>query len=1066
MREFWSNLSIKNKLIGSFAFVLALQAIQSYLAVDSLSRMNHQVDRIVNHTQPAAIGALETSESIVDAGRELGFYLVTHEEDDLSAYRHAATRAHQRLEKLAALPAVAGDDRSHELATRIATKLKRLEQDERQLLEVTTDPNRNMPAMAHAAEKVNPEYRRRLQLLSSMLQAEAEEPANAERKALYADLVDLRYYWTSINNELRLFLAFRARSAVDNLRNLREVAIAKIERITKQKSLLNFEQADAFEQFTAGLDAYWKALDKTIQLHLSPDWRVDAKTLRGRIAPELASIGLDLDRLKKRQEELNQAAERQTNALYQAQRREHLVSLGVTAGLILLIAWLLSRHIGRPLQRAVDIARRIADGKLDNRIKTTGNDETGRLLESLRVMQQGLREQIEADRKLAAANLRIRQALDNVAAPVTVSDADNRLIYLNSAATQLFHDMGPALKQRHPDFDPERLIGDSVGKLFDDRQVQADYARKLEKDTDYDVDMAGRKLRLSASPVHDDDGNYQGRVTQWLDRTEELAEAKREAERRAAERREAAENQRIRVALDNVASSVVLADTERRIIYLNHAARALLGAHRAVLGRDGGEFDPEHAHGARIDRLLTGIGPLDGDTTDATELQLGEVTLKVTRTPVDDNRGERLGSALELEDRTQEVAVEKEIDALVEAARAGDLGKRIDTADKQGFFHQLGTGFNALLDQLDSVFRDIAEAMRHLAEGDLTHRTDKTYAGTFGEVQQDIRKTMDNLSDILHQLRESADAIGDTSEEISAGNNSLSVRTEQQAANLEETASSMEELTSTVQHNADNAQQANQVAASARLSAEKGGEVVGNAIEAMQAIDKSSARIAEIIGVIDEIAFQTNLLALNASVEAARAGEQGRGFAVVATEVRNLASRSADAAKEIKELIQDSVEKVKTGSELVNESGERLEELVSGVRKVGDIIAEIAAASAEQSEGIAQVNNAVTSLDELTQQNAALAEQTSAASAGLLEKANQMRGLVAFFQLEAGKSGASGVLTPPPASAPATPKPQAAPQAAENQAETTAKSAAPAPVAPPPTAGAAAAIDDDEWEEF
>jgi methyl-accepting chemotaxis protein len=210
----------------------------------------------------------------------------------------------------------------------------------------------------------------------------------------------------------------------------------------------------------------------------------------------------------------------------------------------------------------------------------------------------------------------------------------------------------------------------------------------------------------------------------------------------------------------------------------------------------------------------------------------------------------------------------------------------------------------------------------------------------------------------------------------------------------------MEELTSTVRNNADNAQEANRVAANARQLAEKGGDVVSRAVTAMEQINTSSNKIAEIIGVIDEIAFQTNLLALNASVEAARAGEQGRGFAVVATEVRNLASRSAGAAKEIKDLINDSVNKVHAGAELVNESGETLEEIVSGVKKVGDIVAEIAAASAEQASGIDQVNQAITSMDEMTQQNAALAEETSAASASLYEKAQSMGTAIGFFSVE------------------------------------------------------------------
>ena len=273
----------------------------------------------------------------------------------------------------------------------------------------------------------------------------------------------------------------------------------------------------------------------------------------------------------------------------------------------------------------------------------------------------------------------------------------------------------------------------------------------------------------------------------------------------------------------------------------------------------------------------------------------------------------------------------------------------------------------------------------------------------------------------------------------------------------------MEELTSTVRNNADNARQANQVAGNASQLATTGGEVVGRAVTAMQQINDSSEHIAEIIGVIDEIAFQTNLLALNASVEAARAGEQGRGFAVVATEVRNLASRSAEAAKEIKELIQDSVSKVKAGSELVDESGSTLEEIVQGVKKVGDIIAEIAAASEEQSAGIDQVNRAVTSMDEVTQQNAALAEQTSAASAQLNDKAHELESLVGFFKVN-GMAASTHQATVKSSAAPVA-SPLNTPKLSPATPASAVSGAAVRPAAVPP-ATSADVDDDDEWEEF
>ncbi len=351
-------------------------------------------------------------------------------------------------------------------------------------------------------------------------------------------------------------------------------------------------------------------------------------------------------------------------------------------------------------------------------------------------------------------------------------------------------------------------------------------------------------------------------------------------------------------------------------------------------------------------------------------------------------------------DKTQEVAVQLEIDNIVSNVKAGILENRIEIEGKEGFFAQLSTGINELTDEVEQVISEVAHVMGGVAEGDLTRTIDKDYQGTFGSCKNDINSSLQKLSDVFGQVLSSAEFINNSSQEIASGNNNLSQRAEQQASSLEQTASSMEELTSTVKNNAENAQQADQVASTARQLAESGGEIVASAVSAMEEINDSSNKIAEIIGVIDEIAFQTNLLALNASVEAARAGEQGRGFSVVATEVRNLAQRSATAARESKELIQTSVQKVRSGTDFVNQAGKSLADIVIGVKKVGDIVAEIAAASAEQSQGIEQVNQAISSMDEITQQNAALAEQASAASVSMSEQSTNMTQLLSFFTID------------------------------------------------------------------
>lgn len=328
----------------------------------------------------------------------------------------------------------------------------------------------------------------------------------------------------------------------------------------------------------------------------------------------------------------------------------------------------------------------------------------------------------------------------------------------------------------------------------------------------------------------------------------------------------------------------------------------------------------------------------------------------------------------------------------------------------------------ARLESLDSIcVSNLSKAVEALSRGDLTAtittgtlplQTDtrdefgnlaKSLNGMIERIQTTVSNfegSQTSLSRLLAQARASSEAIAQAAGQVSAGNTDLSQRTEEQASSLEETASSMEEMTSTVKQNADNGQLANQLAAQARQVAEGGGHVVRDAVAAMGEINEGSKRIAEIISVIDEIAFQTNLLALNAAVEAARVGEQGRGFAVVAAEVRNLAGRSATAAKEIKALVQDSVDKVEDGSRLVNESGTRLEEIVSAVKKVADVIAEISAASMEQAAGIEQVNKAVMQMDQVTQQNASLVEEVSAASMSMSRQASEMQKLVAKFQID------------------------------------------------------------------
>jgi methyl-accepting chemotaxis protein len=416
---------------------------------------------------------------------------------------------------------------------------------------------------------------------------------------------------------------------------------------------------------------------------------------------------------------------------------------------------------------------------------------------------------------------------------------------------------------------------------------------------------------------------------------------------------------RIRAALDNASSAMLVADAKLEIIYVNNMFESLVRELEQDLRKDLPRISASSLVGSPVDVLFQDasagrrmVEGLHGKHTE--EACFGGQTLRVVASPVTSKDGERIGTVIEWTNRTQEVAVEVEMERILQSVVEGDLEKRIELRGKAGFFEKMSRGVNQLADNMAALVSNVKHSARSVFQG---------------------------------------------SQEISAGTTNLSQRTEEQSSSLEETASSMEQMTSTVRQNADNASQANQLATAAREQAEKGGAVVGQAVQAMGDINEASKRIADIIGVIDEIAFQTNLLALNAAVEAARAGEQGRGFAVVASEVRSLAGRSATAAKEIQKLIRDSVKKVEDGSVLVTQSGQTLEQIVGSVKKVSSIVAEIAAASREQSNGIEQVNRAVMQMDELTQQNAALVEQATAASQAMSEQAKSLDEMMGRYRV-------------------------------------------------------------------
>jgi len=657
-------------------------------------------------------------------------------------------------------------------------------------------------------------------------------------------------------------------------------------------------------------------------------------------------------------------------------------------------------------------------------------------------------EWIDRTKEVAAAHQmsRILGALDSTSSNVMVADPSRNIIYMNKSVEKMLRAVEPELRKALPHFAVDKVIGSNIDIFHRNPVHQMQLLASLKETYTSEITVAGIVFRLIVNPIFADSGERLGTVVEWVDRTREVASEH--------------ELSRILGALETTTTNVMIADVDRKIIYMNKSVESMLRGAEADIRSVLPHFSVDKIVGSNMDifhknpmhqmKLLENL-----TTTYTSNIVVGKRHFRLVANPIFNKGGTRLGSVVEWQDRTIEVGVESEVSALVGAAAAGNFSERISVEGKEGFFLKLAEGLNSLVTTADKGLNDVARVLGAIAKGDLTERIHADYTGTFGDLKNYCNETTESLTKMLSDIRSAADMIFTASSEIAQGNADLSSRTEQQAANLEETASSMEELTSTVKLNADNAKQANVLAEQASTVAVDGGTLIQQVVTTMNAINESARKISDIIGVIDGIAFQTNILALNAAVEAARAGDQGRGFAVVASEVRTLAQRSANAAKDIKSLISDSVQKIDSGNSLVGKSGDTMKEIVNAIKRVNDIMAEIAAASAEQSTGIEEVSTAVSQMDEMTQQNAALVEQAAAAAESLQSQADQLNRNVGQFRLD------ENYEQPATSTRLAAPK-TAARAPARSPAKTTAHKAPQAGKKLTPPGSSA----EDEWEQF
>jgi methyl-accepting chemotaxis protein len=669
-----------------------------------------------------------------------------------------------------------------------------------------------------------------------------------------------------------------------------------------------------------------------------------------------------------------------------AQRNTTLAIIISLLAISLVTGAIIVRSVISSARKLITAFKDISENKFDVDLNNQRKDEMGVLEQEL----IALAKELEQASVVAVEASKVKQALDSSSTAFMMSDADRTIVYMNEASRKLLKDCEAEIRKDLPQFNADKLIGTRIDSFHNNPAHQHAVLDKLQTVHEAKLNLGSYSFRLMINPIRDENGNDLGNSVEWHDMT-----AIYEEERRVT---------RILESLDCTSTNVMIADADRKIIYMNRSVMTMLKNAEADLRKVLPHFSADEILGGSMDRFHKDASHQKAmlerlNEKHTADIKVGKRHFRLTASPIFGKNGERIGSVVEWIDRTKEIKAEQEIADIVQASVQGDFTKRVDESGKEGFLLALAQGLNQLTKTTESGLNEVSNVLLAISEGDLTKRVESQYQGTFEELKNYCNTTTENLVSVISQIRSASDTINNASSEIAQGNSDLSTRTEQQASSLEETASSMEELTSTVRLNAENATQANSLASQASEVAGNGGKLISEVVTTMASINESAQKIADIIGVIDGIAFQTNILALNAAVEAARAGEQGRGFAVVASEVRTLAQRSANAAKDIKDLISDSVTKVESGNALVNKSGDTMQEIVVSIQRVNDIMSEIAAASAEQASGIDEVSKAVSQMDEMTQQNAALVEEAAAAAESMRSQASDLNTRVGTFKL-------------------------------------------------------------------
>ncbi len=793
------------------------------------------------------------------------------------------------------------------------------------------------------------------------------DQANARLQHLHANsMLPLQYTAQVENlmqdNQLTLLRAV-SNPSTENSRKATAHVTKNIAAITKlmeqyKSSVKTAREQALFEQFAIKRSAFvQKGLLPMVQA-----FRDDSPARAGLIEENLTNLWAEvapvIRELQKAQIE-GSLAQIETSKL-EAEQAKKITIMVLLLALLSTIAlgFYLIRSITSPLRQAVELANQVAAGQLEMRLEHHGRDEAGQLITALSRMQETLRQFQAAQSDMALQHE--AGAIDRMMPVATLPGAWGAMAAsINELVKAHMHVM-------------YRLV-DLI-----EQYAQGNFTDEMEE-------LPGQKRRIT---------NIARQARQ------QLAEAARAA----------LFNVRVLNALNKCSTNVMIADAANDIIYMNETMLAMLRSNETAFRQSLPGFDCARLIGTNMDvfhrqpamqrQMLASL-----HSTHRTQIHIGDMYFSLIANPIQDASGNRVGTVLEWADRTAEVMAEKEVAALVAAAAAGDFSQRLNPAGKTGFFANLTGGMNQLMDTSEQGLNDVTDVLAAFADGDLTRRIEREYAGLFGRLKDNANTTAEALTRVMEEVHTAATSLNEAANQVNATAQSLSQAASEQAAGVEETTSQIGSISTSINQNAQHANATDGMATQASSEAAEGGEAVNQTVQAMK-------QIAAKISIVDDIAYQTNLLALNAAIEAARAGEHGKGFAVVAAEVRKLAERSQNAAKEIGELAANSVN-------TAERAGKLLGEMVPNSQKTSALVQEIAAASAEQSESVLQIGSAMGQLNQVTQQNAAASEQLAATSEQLSGQATHLLDTIAFFNTGSEVYSQNSQRLPPPVATPA-----------------------------------------------